>query len=146
MKDAVSHLRAGWHGNEHLFTDLGRAPMKRDCVDGNENHPCKKGGDCQKLWLAMLKKANQVFIPMCPGLSGTIGTLADDGLCEPQAVNILVDAFLNLNAGLHLDEGVADEDARLLIRSAASFWTVTCSPQRSQSLEFTTMTHASKCC
>jgi hypothetical protein len=115
MKDAVSHLRAGWYGNEHLFADLGRAPVKRDCVDGNENHPYKKGADCQKLWLAMLKKANQVFIPMCcPGLSGTIGTLTDDGLCEPQAVSIPVDAFFSLNAGLHLDEGVADEDGEVV--------------------------------
>jgi hypothetical protein len=60
------------------------------------------------------EKVNQVFIPMCPGLSGTIGTLADDGLHEPQAVNIPVDAFLNLNAGLHLDEGVADEDGEVV--------------------------------
>jgi hypothetical protein len=113
MKDAVSHLRAGWHGNEPLFADLGRASVKRDCVDGNENHPHKKGADCQKLWLAMLKKASQVFIPMCPGLSGTIGTLVDGGLHEPQAINIPVDAFLNLNAGLHL-EGVADEDSEVV--------------------------------
>jgi hypothetical protein len=64
MKDAVSHLRAGWCGNEHLFTDLGGAPVKRDCVDGNENHPCKKGAeDCQKLWLAMLKKRTKSSFP-----------------------------------------------------------------------------------
>jgi hypothetical protein len=26
MKDAVSHLRTGWYGNGHLFTNLGREP------------------------------------------------------------------------------------------------------------------------
>jgi hypothetical protein len=63
----------------------------------------------------MIKKANDVFTPMCPGLSGAIGSLADDGLCcEPQAVNVPIDAFLNINAGLLANEGVADEDGEVV--------------------------------
>jgi hypothetical protein len=84
MKDAVNHLPAGWHGNEqHLFASIGRAPVKWDCVGGgDENHPHKKGADCQKLCLARhAKKSDQVFIPVCPGLSGTFFSLVpDDGL------------------------------------------------------------------
>ncbi len=114
MRDAVSRLRAGWYGNAHLFADLGREPRRGDCVGNDPNHRYKKGAVCQKLWLAMLKKANEVFIPMCPGLSGTIGSLVDDGLYEPQAVNIPVDAFLNIHAGLNADEGVVDEDGEVV--------------------------------
>ena len=33
----------------------------------------------------------------------------DDGMYEPQAVNPPIDAFLNINSGLHGDEGVIDE-------------------------------------
>jgi hypothetical protein len=44
MKDAVSHLRAaGWHGNEHRFSDLGREPKRGDCVDHDENHRARRG-------------------------------------------------------------------------------------------------------
>jgi hypothetical protein len=114
MRDAVSHLRAGWYGNDHLFTDLGRPPDRRDCVGDDENHPYKRAVDCQKLWVAMLKKADEVFIKMCPGLSGTIGSLVDDGSYEPQAVNVPIDAFLNINAGLHDDEGVVNEDGEVV--------------------------------
>jgi hypothetical protein len=32
----------------------------------------------------------------------------DDGLYKPQAVNVPIDAFLNINAGLH-DKGALDE-------------------------------------
>jgi hypothetical protein len=115
MKDTVSHLRVGWHGNVHLFTDLGRPPDRRECVGDNKNHPHKKGADCEKLWLAMIKKTNEVFINMCPaGLSGTIGSLEDDGSYERQAVNVPIDAFLNINAGLHGNEGVIDEDGQVV--------------------------------
>ena len=62
----------------------------------------------------MIKKANEVFVNMCPGLSGIIGALEDDGLYEPQAVNVPIDAFLNLHAGLHGDEGVVDEDGEVV--------------------------------
>jgi hypothetical protein len=110
MKDVVSHLRAGWYGNAHLFTHLGREPERTDCVNNDPNHPYKKGVNCEKLWRAMLKKADEVFIPMCPSLSGTIGSLLDDGTYKPQAVNVPIDAFLNINAGLQDDEGVIDED------------------------------------
>jgi hypothetical protein len=114
MKDVVSHLRAGWYGNKHLFAGLGRDPDRRDCVGDDENHPFKEGVSCQKLWLAMIKKADEVFIKMCPGLSGTIGSLVDDGLYQPQAVNVPIDAFLNIHAGLHGDEGVLNEDGEVI--------------------------------
>jgi hypothetical protein len=84
MKDAVGHLRAGWHGNANLFDDLGRELTDMDCGDGDVNHPYKQAADCGKLWGQMIKKANEVFIPMCPGLSGTIRSLIDDGSYEPR--------------------------------------------------------------
>jgi hypothetical protein len=63
----------------------------------------------------MIKKADDVlFTPMCPGLSGAIGSLADDGLCEPQAVSVPADAFLNIHAGLLANEGVVDEDGKVV--------------------------------
>jgi hypothetical protein len=62
----------------------------------------------------MLKKADQGFNPMCPGLSGTIGSLLDDGTYEPKAVNMPIGAFLNMNEGLQGDEGVIDEDGDIV--------------------------------
>jgi len=62
----------------------------------------------------MIKKAKEVLTDTCPGLTGTTGSLADDGLCEPRAASVAINAFLNINAGLHGDEGVIDEDGRVV--------------------------------
>jgi hypothetical protein len=51
---------------------------------------------------------------MCPGLSGTIGLLQDDGMYKPQAVNVPIDAFLNINEGLQRDAGIVDEDGNIV--------------------------------
>jgi hypothetical protein len=115
MKDAVGHLRAGWYGNANLFDDLGRELTDLDCVGGDANHPYKQAADCGKLWGHMIKKANEVFIPMCPGLSETTGSLVDDGSYEPQAVNFPIDALLNIHAGIQGDDAVDnDEDGKMV--------------------------------
>jgi hypothetical protein len=58
---------------------------------------CRKG---------LAKRQNAV----CPGLSGTIGSLLDVGTYKLKTVNMPIDAFLNINEGLQGDEGVVDED------------------------------------
>ena len=62
----------------------------------------------------MIKKAKEVLTDTCPGLTGTTGSLADDGSCEPRAVSVPIDAFLNITAGLHGDEGAIDEDGEVV--------------------------------
>jgi hypothetical protein len=74
------------------------------------------GGRLTKVVAGRARKFPEVF--MCGVLSGTIGSVVDDGLlCEPHAVNALIDAFLNVVAGLCIDETVLDEQ-----RGSGSFW------------------------
>ena len=65
MKQTVSHLREGWYGNSW------------DVPVGHSER--KEAVDCNKLFLTALKYAATKFIPLCEGISGTIGTLVVDG-------------------------------------------------------------------
>lgn len=65
MKQTVADLREGWYGNRHMLSEEEAAdPMN-----------VIKPVDCEALVRHSIKMANTRFIPMCPGLSGTIGNL-----------------------------------------------------------------------
>jgi hypothetical protein len=80
MKETVSHLREGWYGNGDTYPvgDLYRkAPV-----------------DCGKLFQESLKAAATIFVPMCEGISGTIGTLTVDPTYIDDEVDIPIDALV----------------------------------------------------
>jgi hypothetical protein len=61
MKETVSHVREGWYGNGDTYPmgDLYRkAPV-----------------DCGKLFQECITAIATKFIPLCEGISGTIGNL-----------------------------------------------------------------------
>ena len=68
MKETVADLRDGWYGNAH----------KLSAEDATDPDILVKPSDCGKLAEHAIKMANQRFIGMCPGLSGTIGNLECD--------------------------------------------------------------------
>jgi hypothetical protein len=90
MKETVSHVREGWHGNgetypvEHLYR---KAPV-----------------DCGKLFQACVTAAGTKFIPLCEGISGTIGNLEIDPTYQEEEIDIPIDALVVDLARLH-DEG-----------------------------------------
>jgi hypothetical protein len=61
MKETVSHLREGWHGNGETYP-----------VDHLYH---KAHVDCKKLYQESLKAAATKFVPLCEGISGTIRAL-----------------------------------------------------------------------
>ena len=61
MHNVVDALRVGWYGNGNMF------PI---------GHPKRKVEvDCRKLWSTCLTHANTIYVPICDGISGKIGTL-----------------------------------------------------------------------
>ena len=64
MKDVVSALRVGWYGNQNEYP---------------EGHPKRKRAvDCRKLWATCMKDAGTIYVPICDGISGEIGSLVID--------------------------------------------------------------------
>ena len=64
MLDVVQALRVGWYGNGCEFAD---------------NHPKhKRAVNCHKLWATCLRYAGTIYIPICDGISGDIGSLVVD--------------------------------------------------------------------
>jgi transposase len=80
MKEMVSHVREGWNGNGETYPvgDLYRkAPV-----------------DCEKLYQESIKAAATKFIPLCEGISGTIGALTIDPTYQDDEVDIPIDALV----------------------------------------------------
>ena len=74
MKDVVQRLRDGWYGNTNGFQE-----------DNDEYcHPI----DCNKLVM------DKVFVPLCTGLSGSIGNLTVDPTHEGDTTCIPIDTYI----------------------------------------------------
>ena len=90
MKETVSHLGKGWHGNggtypiDHLYR---KAPV-----------------NCEKLYQESLKAAATKFVPICEGISGTIGALIIDPTYQEDEIDIPIDALV-LDLTRIADEG-----------------------------------------
>jgi hypothetical protein len=96
MKETVSHVREGWYGNGDTYPvgDLYRkAPV-----------------DCGKLFQVCVTAAVTKFIPLCEGISGTIGNLKIDPTYLEEEIDIPIDALvLDLT---QLDEEEDDSEAQ----------------------------------
>jgi hypothetical protein len=96
MKQTVSNVREGWYSNRdtypvsHLYR---KAPV-----------------DCQKLFQESVKAAATKFIPLCKGISGTIGNLKVNESYQEQEIDISIDALL-LDLARIDDEG-GDSEAQ----------------------------------
>jgi transposase len=80
MKETVRHLREGWYGNEDTV------PV------GDLRH--KAPVDCNKLFAESIKAAATKFIPLCEGISGTIGALHIDPTYQEDEIDIPIDALV----------------------------------------------------
>lgn len=87
--EMVSQLREGWYGNGNTH------PV------GHYLH--KEPVDYCKLFLQAREAVRTKFIPMCNGISGTIGALEVDPDYQEDEVDIPIDALvLNL---VHFNDG-----------------------------------------
>jgi hypothetical protein len=80
MKETVRHLREGWYGNNDTFPvghSLHKAPV-----------------DCHKLFVESVKAAATKFVPLCDGISGTMGALIIDPTYQEDEIDIPIDALV----------------------------------------------------
>jgi hypothetical protein len=89
MKETVELLRDGWYGSFDKFP-VGHCRYKRPV-------------NCQKLWDTALEHAKTKFIPLCDGISGTIGALVVDENYDKPTVSIPIDTII-------IDLGKADDE------------------------------------
>jgi transposase len=81
MKETVSHTREGWYGNKW---DLPIGRIRR-----------KYPVSCYKLFLTSLEyAATKKFMPLCEGISGTIGNLVVDGTYKEDPVAFPIDTLV----------------------------------------------------
>jgi hypothetical protein len=100
MKECIKHLREGWWGNG--YGEDGKQP---------DDPEYKAPVDCNKLFNTAIKHANNKFIPLCPGISGTIGNLTVDPDYQDEGVDFPIDAFV-IDLTKDADEGdLIDDDA-----------------------------------
>jgi hypothetical protein len=94
MKQTVSQIREEWYGN-HWDVSVG--------------HTDRKGGvDCSKHFGTRLDFAATKFVPLCDGISGTIGALVVDRDYVEDAVAFPIDALVvDLSK---LDDDLIDEE------------------------------------
>ena len=97
MKQTVQHVHEGWYGNLHLLPHydsnnlIDNQPM---LLAGNHEVQVKKPVDCMKLFETSVRQANEKFVPMCMGLSGTMGSLTVDENHEPDRNGIPIDIIM----------------------------------------------------
>ena len=63
MKQTIEQLRDGWYGT-----------LDRE-IDGEGNRRVHKAANCEGLYRKAVKIANQKFVPLCPRIKGTLGSL-----------------------------------------------------------------------
>ena len=80
MKGMVRNIREGWYGNADTFRV------------GDLRH--KAPVDCNKLFAESIKAPATKFIPLCEGISGTIGALHIDPTYQDDEVDIPIDALV----------------------------------------------------
>lgn len=119
MKEVVRHLREGWYGN---IRDDGVVVETEDddevSLDSQDGLPIipydhieKKEVDCHALFRHAIDQANTKFIPMCVGISGTIGELVVDADHIANKENLPIDMFvLDITEGMEFEgEDVPDD-------------------------------------
>ena len=80
MREVVKCLREGWYGNRNAY------PM---------DHPLfKRSVDCCALWRTCLDFARTIYVPICDGISGEIGSLDIDELHTDEMYNFPIDTLV----------------------------------------------------
>jgi transposase len=93
MRKIVELLRKGWYG------DYPTANVGNDINNLSRKLPTKIDG----LFRKVVKMANEKFIPMCPGLSGTLGDLVIDRDHEANYDGLPIDMLIEDLVGLDDD-------------------------------------------
>ena len=98
MRDVVQSLREGWYGNGNTY------PV---------NHPlAKRLVDCRGLWRTCLNFAGTIYVKICDGITGEIGSLVVDETHTNELCDIPIDTLvLDFNRdGLEGDDFGAEEE------------------------------------
>ena len=93
MKETVANLREGWYGNLHRFTEQ-EARDPNACIDGDPEQKLKNPVNCLRLFEHAIKMANTKFVPLCAGISGTIGNLVIDEEHEANREGLPIDLLI----------------------------------------------------
>ena len=97
MPDVVRALREGWHGNRSKYA---------------ANHPLvTRAVDCRGLWRTCLEYARTIYIPICEGISGEIGSLVLDEAHTDEMCDIPIDTLM---LDLTVDQSEVDDIGALL--------------------------------
>jgi len=80
MRDVVRHVRDGWCGNDD----------RREELDPEHT----KGTSCEGLVKKANRAANEMFMPTCPGITGTIGDLEVDETHERDTSEMPIDELV----------------------------------------------------
>ena len=80
MRDVVRRIRDGWCKNDDHRAEL------------DPEHA--KGTSCEGLVKKADRAANEMFMPMCPGITGTIGDLEVDETCERDTSEMPIDELV----------------------------------------------------
>ena len=91
MKQTMKHVRDGWYGNLHEF-DANGVPL---ITEPSYLHQQKQPVDCMKLFQKMVSMGNKKFIPMCEGISGTLGQLTVDTSHIPIRAGVPIDILMS---------------------------------------------------
>lgn len=105
MKETVMNVREGWYGNIHDW-EANDAHLLSDY-----RRQRKEPADCHRLFQHAIKMANTKFVPMCEGITGTIGNLTVDADHLLNREGIPIDMLVNLVSKIVSDdENDVDDD------------------------------------
>jgi hypothetical protein len=92
MKEVVKHVREGWYGTiENDNNNNENNENNNPNILPQPIETMKKAVDCRKLFEASIKKANTIFVPLCEGISGTMGNLIIDDNHVPNRQGMPID-------------------------------------------------------
>ena len=92
MRDVVRYLREGWYGNGNAYPP---------------NHPLsKRAVDCLGLWRTCMKFTATIYVPICDGITGEMGSLEINDVHTYELCDMSIDTFV---LDLTLDEVDGDE-------------------------------------
>ena len=80
MQNIVTYLREAWYGNARTFG-----------VTGNKN---KCPVYCRKLWARCLTITGTKYVPLCEGVSGSIGNLEVNDFFRYESIDLHIDTLV----------------------------------------------------
>jgi transposase len=89
MKEVVKYVREGWYGS--INNDYNNENNNPNILPPTPVAATKNAVNCCKLFEESIKKANSIFVPLCEGISGTIGALTIDNNHVPNRQGMPID-------------------------------------------------------